>query len=400
MVLRHGMFKGKPGRWYKTQLVFENVDNDNVAPSVWSSTAMMFRDLIQPEQDGVLMMSSGRTRVSVSLSAFALLGCDSTSPVVATHLTFESQPSASVVSTQPLGNVRVTVLSAAGQVVTGTGYRVTMSLSASDAAAQLAGTTTVETTTGVATFPDLAIARAGADFRLVASVTGLESAESRPFVIIPGPASQLRFDPINPSPIPVASDLPAVVRITDAGGNPVPDATNPVTLSSTRTGPFGMSVATDGLFGPATQAAVNGVVTFSGLTIHKSGGYTLSATSPGLSGTTSGPFTVQAAAMTRLIFVTQPSDGTAGTPLAAFSVQQVDDYGNGLSLPPGPSYSATLSMGNNPTGAALGGTLTVSGLGVTALTFKGVSLDKPGTGYTLVATSDGRTLTSTPFSVH
>ena len=345
------------------------------------------------------MMTSGRTLVSVALSGLALLGCDSTSPAVATHLTFEGQPSASVVSTQPLGNVRVTILSADGEVVTGTTYRVSISLSAADAAAHLAGTTTVETTTGVATFPDLAVGRAGTDFRLVASVTGLESAVSHPFSIVPGPAAQLHFDPFVHFPILVAADIPAVVRITDAGGNPVADATNPVTLGYTRTGQFGMTVAEDGLFGPATQTAVNGVATFTGLTFHKSGGYTLSATSPGLAGGTSDPLTIQAAAMTRLIFVTQPSDGTAGAALAAFSVQQVDDYGNGLSLPPGPSYGATLSLGNNPTGATLRGTLTVSSLGVTALTFNDISLDKPGTGFTLVATSGNRTITSAPFSI-
>jgi hypothetical protein len=345
------------------------------------------------------MMTSGRTLFGVVFSGFALLGCDSTSPVVATHLTFASQPSARVVSAQSLGNVRVTILSTAGQMVTGTRYQVTISLSASDTAAHLVGTTSVETTTGVATFPDLAIVRAGVDFRLVASATDLESAVSAPFVIVPGPASQLRFDPFAPSTIVVASDIPAVVRATDAGGNTVPDATNPVTLAYTRTGPFGMTVAMDGLFGPATKAAVNGVATFSGLSFHKSGVYTLSATAPGLSGSTGGPLTVQAASMTKLLFVTEPADGTASATLAAFSVQQVDDYGNGLSLPPGPFYSATLSMGNNPTGAVLGGTLTASGVGVGALTFNDISLDKPGTGYTLVVTSGDRTITSAPFSV-
>ena len=346
------------------------------------------------------MMTSRRTLIGVVLSSFALLGCDSTSPAVATQLTFETEPPASVASAQPLGNVRVTVLSAAGQIVTDTKYGVTISLSTSDTAAHLAGTTTVETTSGVATFPDLSVVRAGADFRLVASVTGLESATSHPFVVVPGPASQIRFDPFPSFTILVATDIPAVLRVTDAGGNTVADATTPVTLAYTRTGPMGMTVAPDGLFGPTTKVALNGVVTFSGVTLHKSGLYTLSATAPGLVGATSGPLTVQAAAMTKLIFVTQPTDAAASTRLAPFSVQQVDDYGNGMSLPPGGNYSATLSMGNNPTGAVLGGTLTASGFGATGLTFDDVSLDKPGTGYTLVATSGGRTITSAPFSIH
>ena len=159
-----------------------------------------------------------------------------------------------------------------------------------------------------------------------------------------------------------------------------------------------MTVAPDGLFGPTTVVAVNGVATFSGLTFHKSGTYALSATASGLSGA-GGQLTVQAANMTKLMFVTQPPNGTAGAALAPFSVQQVDDYGNGLSLPPGPSYSATLSIGSNPSGASLAGTLSAQNPGVVALTFGNVSIDKPGTGYTLVATSGSRTVTSAPFSI-
>ena len=347
------------------------------------------------------MLNCGRMLPSVVISGFALLGCsDSTIPLVATHVAFESQPLATVTSAQLLGNVRVTVLTAAGQIATGTNYQVAISLSAADTAAHLAGTTTVETTTGVATFPDLTVGRAGIDFRLVARVTGLDSAVSQLFTITPGTASQLRFNSFAYSLILVASDIPAVVQVTDAGGNTVPGATNTVTVGYTRTGSFGMTVAPDGLSGPTTVAAVNGVATFSGLTFHKSGSYTLSATASGLSGATSDYFLMQAASMTKLMFVTQPSDGTAGAALAPFSVQQVDDYGNGLSLPPGPSYGATLSMGNNPTGAALGGTLTAQGFGVTALTFGDISIDKPGTGYTLVATSGTWTVTSAPFSIH
>jgi hypothetical protein len=324
-----------------------NIDSDNCARLDGCERSSMFPDLIRSDGRGSLMMTFGRTLVGVALCGFALLGCDSTSPVVATRLAFSTQPAPGIVSTQPLGDVRVSVLSADGRIATGTAYQVTISLSASDTAAHLAGTTTVA-----------------------------------------------------PALILVGSDIPAVVRITDAGGNALPGATNPVTLAATRTLPFGTTVATDGLFGPATRAAVNGVVTFRGLTVHESGVYALPASSPGISGATSGSLTVQAGPMTRLIFVTQPSDGTANTPLAAFSVQQVDDYGNGASLPPGGVYGATLSTGNNPGGAALRGTLTVSGFGVGALTFNDVSLDKPGTGYTLVVTSEGRTLTSTPFSIH
>jgi len=348
-----------------------------------------------------MMMHCGRTLAIVAIASFAFLGCDSTSPLVATHVIFDSQPPATAVSAQTLGSIRVTVLTAAGQIATGTNYQVTISLLASDTAAHLAGTTSVQTTDGVATFSDLSVARAGSDFRLVASVADLGSWMSQPFTVKPGPPSKLQFDSSQPSlSFQVGSDIPAVVRVTDAAGNTVPDATNSVTVGDTRTGSIGMTVAPDSLFGPVTQPAVNGVATFSGLSIHKSGLYSLSATSAGLAAATSGQLTMMAGPMAKLIFVTQPSDGTASTPLATFSVQQVDVYGNGMSLPPGPPYSVTISLGNNPGGAALGGTLTAQGFGSLAMTFGNVSIDKPGTGYTLVATSDGRTVTSAAFSIH
>jgi hypothetical protein len=222
-----------------------------------------------------------------------------------------------------------------------------------------------------------------------------------PFVVTPTPvASQVRFDSLGQSTALVGWDISVVVRVTDAGGNTIPGATNPVTVGYTRIGPLGMTVAPDGLFGPTTVAAMNGVATFSGLSFHKSGIYTLSAIAPGLSGTTSGSLTMLSGPITRLVFVTQPPNGTAGGALAPFSLLQVDDYGNVISSPPGGSYSATLSLGNNPTGAALGGTLTAQGFGVFTLTFDNVSIDKPGTGYTLVATSSrGWTVTSAPFNI-
>ncbi len=345
-------------------------------------------------------MNPIRSSARVVICAFALVACDSTTPLVATHVAFEGQPSATVVSAQPLGDIRVNVLTEDGRVATGTDYHVTISLSASDPTAQLAGTTNVGTTNGVATFSDLTVARAGTDFRLVASVTGLGSGTSQSFAVTPGPAGKLSFDSFVPPSALVASAIPAVVHVTDAAGNTVTGATNSVTLGYTRVSSYGMTTAPDGLFGPTTVAAVNGVAMFSGLSFHKSGFYTLAATAPGLTGATSEQIAIQAAYMTKLIFVTQPQDGTASAALPSFSVQQVDDYGNGLSLPPGPTYSATLALGNNPSGAALGGTVTAQSFGVAALNFGDVSIDKPGTGYTIVATSAGRTITSAPFDIH
>jgi hypothetical protein len=71
--------------------------------------------------------------------------------------------------------------------------------------------------------------------------------------------------------------------------------------------------------------------------------------------------------------------------LPTFSFRCTDEYGNGA-LPPGGNITVTVALGNNPTGATLSGTLTVSGFSVVT-SFSNVSIDKPGTGYTLVASS-------------
>jgi hypothetical protein len=75
------------------------------------------------------------------------------------------------------------------------------------------------------------------------------------------------------------------------------------------------------LGGTVTQNTVNGVATFSNLTLNKTGtGYTLTASSPGLTSATSSAFNILPGAPVGLRLVTQPCTGSAtcsaGTPLA------------------------------------------------------------------------------------
>jgi hypothetical protein len=104
--------------------------------------------------------------------------------------------------------------------------------------------------------------------------------------------------------------------------------------------------------------------------------------------------------MTQLAFVTPPAGGTTNAALAAISVQQLDRFGNGWSIPPGPPYTVTLSFGTNPAGAALHGTTTRTAFGTLPVKFDDIVVDRPGTGFTLVATSGAMSITSAPFDVH
>jgi hypothetical protein len=305
------------------------------------------------------------------------------------------------------------LLTADGNVAEGSGPTVVISLATANTLARLSGTTSAQIVNGVATFPDLAVDRNGTDYRLVARLVyaqvdlPLDTAVSQTFGVTGGPLGWLRFDVVSdpnyPAPtwIPVAAPFSAVVRVTDDAGNTITDATNTVTLGYTRSGDFGFTMAPDGIFGTTTATAVNGVATFNGLSFQKSGLYQLTAVADGLGQGTSVGYTIDAESMTRLLFRTQPQSGTAGAALGAFSVQQVDAYGNGVSYPPRSSYDVTISLGNNPTGATLGGTLTVKApAGVLPADFGDITISKPGTGYTLVATSPGlASVTSAPFNI-
>jgi subtilase family serine protease len=84
-----------------------------------------------------------------------------------------------------------------------------------------------------------------------------------------------------------------------------------------------------------------------------------------------------------LRFVQQPGDTKAGSTLGMVKVQILDQFNNALSNATTP---VTLSLGNNPAGGQLGGTLTQNAVNGVA-TFADLTLDQAASGYTLVASS-------------
>jgi alpha-tubulin suppressor-like RCC1 family protein len=174
---------------------------------------------------------------------------------------------------------------------------------------------------------------------------------------------------------------PAVsVAILDASDRRVTGATNSVTLSLA-TNPLNGTLA-----GAVTVAAVNGLATFPSLSVDlATTGYTLSATSAGLTGATSSPFSVTAGPPAKLGFVVQPVSTIARTAIPTFSVAVQDADGNTL---PTATAFVFVVLGANPGGGLLSGETgaeTVNGVA----TFSGLTINKPGTGYTLVARTGG-----------
>ncbi|MCO5171198.1 MAG: YCF48-related protein [Planctomycetes bacterium] len=296
-------------------------------------------------------------------------------PAAPAQLAFVVQPTSATAGATIAPAIEVEVLDALGNRVTGAATPVTIALAANPAGGVLAGTLTRPPVNGVATFDDLSLERAGAGYQLGVSAAGVTGATSAPFTISPAAASQLAFtaQPQNGrAGEPLAP--PVVVAIQDAFGNLVASgATIDVALGAN---PGGASLG-----GDTSLAAVNGLATFGDLTLDELGvGYTLVASSTGLTDATSGAFSITDQ---RLVFTVQPSTVVAGEAITPAIVVEVQD-GVGAVVPV--NDPITLALANDPGGATLGGTLVVNAVNGVA-TFPGITLDKTGVGYTLAATA-------------
>src|SRR5207247_33105 len=151
------------------------------------------------------------------------------------------------------------------------------------------------------------------------------------------------------------------------------------------------------LSGRTTVPAVAGVATFNDLSIDKVGsGYTLQATGASL-GTVSTAFTISPAAAAKLAFTVQPSATQAGATITpAVRVIARDAFGNTAT---GFTGNVTLTIATNPSSGTLRGTIPVAAAAGVA-SFNDLSIDTPGTGYTLTATSGTPTpATSNAFNI-
>ncbi len=106
-------------------------------------------------------------------------------PGPATHLAFGTQPPSNAVTGQSLGSVTVQVLDANNNVVTGSSAPVTMTIANNPGSATLSGTTTVNASSGIATFANLSVNKVANGYTLQASSGSLTSAISSTFNITP-----------------------------------------------------------------------------------------------------------------------------------------------------------------------------------------------------------------------
>src|SRR5207302_4655550 len=108
-------------------------------------------------------------------------------PAAAARLAFTAQPHNATVDVVITPPVQVTAFDTLGNVATSFAGNVTIGLAANASGGTLGGTTTVAAASGVATFADLSVNRAGTGYRLTASAGPLAGATSDPFDITAAP---------------------------------------------------------------------------------------------------------------------------------------------------------------------------------------------------------------------
>ena len=304
--------RGTPGGAFATQPVVEIQDATSNRVTGDSTTNVTLALTTNPGA-GTLTCTGGLTKQAVNgLATFT--NCEinnlgvgyritaTSSPVltaavsnlfdVADRLDFTTQPSSStsagvVFASQP---VVVVHSGASNTAVNDNVTIVTLSLKAGTgvAGAILSCTSGLSKTVvaGVATFAGCSInlvSPPGNPYKIVASATGLTSAESQNVAITAGVASKLGFTATPTAGVAAqAFPIQPVVAIQDAGGSTVTSGTNStatVTLSLGASAPAG-SVLT--CTGGLAKAAVAGVAAFAGCSINMAGTYTLVATASNL----------------------------------------------------------------------------------------------------------------------
>ena len=398
-----------------TQLVFSTQPSDGTAGVAISSVVLSIEDQFGNVESGdgssVSIAASGPASLSTSANAvkgvatfsnltldtaggYTLTASDTAdsltsaasnsftiSPAAATQLVFTTQPTDGTAGVA-LSSVVLSIEDQFGNMESGDGSSVSIVASGPGA---LTGTSTTSVTAvkGVATFGNLTLDTAGG-YTLQASDTtdSLTSAASNSFTISPAAATQLVFSTEPIDGIASTPLAPVVLSIEDQFGNVESGDSSAVALSIA-SGPF------NGVFTDTSTTSVNaieGVATFSNLTLDTVGNYALAAAdaTDSLSSATSNRFSITAPTATvsgQLVFVQQPTNVIAGSTInPAVMVQIEDGQGNVLTAD---NSQVTIAIATGPAGAVLGGTVTVQAQNGVA-TFTDLSLTQSGS-YTFTA---------------
>ncbi len=190
------------------------------------------------------------------------------------------------------------------------------------------------------------------------------------FGLVPTQTTQLAFNP-GPSPVQAGKSItPAItVDLEKSGGGTNINDDSFVTLSIV-TGPQGGT-----LLGTTTVQANDGVATFTGLHLPKTGTYSIEADVGSLTPINSGDFNVLPGPPAKLAITEQPGNVVAGQTLGTITVD-IDDAEGNLVYTDNTS-TLTIGIAGGPKNSALMGTMTaVATAGV--VTFTGLDLETAG----------------------
>ena len=301
----------------------------------------------------------------------------------ATRLRFTAQPASFVAGATTGQPVVVAVEDAQGNPVSSATASVSVALANNPRSATLSGGTPVDAVAGLAAFVNLNVTIAGSGYILVASAPGLQSATSQPFDVAAAPAERLALltAPASTAESGVPLLTQPVLALQDAYGNRVRSAGVDVTVSTAGASVIGAATVRTDTAGRAAYAgiALAGVAGAS---------YPLQFAAAGLQGVSSSPISLSAGRPARLAFRRQPSNVTAGAPIAPSVEVVLQDLSGNLVTESGRDIALAVESG--PPGAILSGTTTVSTVaGVSD--FTDVRLIQQGGGYTLRASADSLT---------
>lgn len=309
---------------------------------------------------GYSMMASSTPLASATSVAFAI---SAAAPV---RLSFTHPPSNAVAGALIAPAVQIAIQDVFGNTVLSATDAVTVSLGTNQSGGTLSGATTVSAVDGVARFSNLSVEKSGSGYALLAASGGLTGAQSAAFSVSPGPVASVW---VNPGALVLTfpsgtsgGQLQAVPM--DAYGNEVSTL---ITWSSTTT---------------AATVDASGYVSAFG-----EGVAVIRASAGGEVG--SATVSVQCGpprcSPTPTLGFSQPPTAAAARTVISPAVQVT---ASNL----GSCWTGTVSLvlGNNPTHAILSGNTAMPiSYGNQNATWINLTVDKPGSGYTLVAIATG-----------
>ncbi len=324
---------------------------------------------------GCSLNRAGTVTLDAAITGIASATAQPSIAVVAatpTQLEFSTSPPASAIVSMPwMPQPAITLRDAFGNAALVAATPVTLFL-ASGTGTLTCDTNPVVPVNGVASFSGCRVDAIGA-ITLAASTSGIANTTTNPAVLITrGPPTRLVFTTA-PSPTAtagVALAVQPVVRVEDEFGNPVTDKPIDITLGlASGSGPISCDAN--------TVAAVAGVASFSGCRINTAGTVTLNASAPGITGSTTQPqVVIAAAAASRLVFVTPPSaTATAGQAFAVQASIAVTDAFDNVVTDAATPITLRIATGTGPLQCATNPVTPVAGVA----NFAGCRVDTAGT---------------------